>query len=261
MQRFLKATWRKVSTFINDIFEDTATAVEHGDNKKALLNIGVLIGIFIICVILGYYIVAVVVLNREFFFTWVGFPILVVLVISYLLSDKIGKNAEVNSEAADEVEMRLVAERAREIYEEIRNLIFNSMQSAAGSTPLKRPNDEFEIQTSEARGDHFYLDRLTPIYVFEGDIESSIDTPKMNLIQQELQRRVNQNVRRYPILISEEAKGRAPVEILDIKNAGGHILIEVVLTDSKSIPLIDARRRARIEYQVKQERVQDPDFR
>jgi len=260
MGKFFKAVWRKLTTFINDIFEDTAVAVEKGNTKRAVINISVCVGGFILFAAFGYSLLALAIIYRGFLFTWVGIPAIVILVISYLLADKKDKPEEVDEAAADEVEVRLICEYAGEIYEDLRNLLFNAMQSAAANTPLARPNDEYEIETSAARGNHFYLDGRIVVFQFEGDVQPPIDRSKINLVQQELQRRVNQHVRRYPILISDEAKGRAPVEVLDIKNAGGHVLIEIVITSSNSIPLIEARRRARIEYQVKQERVQDPDF-
>ena len=56
------------------------------------------------------------------------------------------------------------------------------------------------------------------------------------------------------MLISPEAGGRAPVEVLGVKNCGSRVLIDFVFTTKKAIPMIDACRRARIERQKRQER-------
>lgn len=55
------------------------------------------------------------------------------------------------------------------------------------------------------------------------------------------------------MLISPEAGGRAPVEVLGVKNCGSRVLIDFVFTTKKAIPMIDSRRHARAERRVKQE--------
>ena len=50
------------------------------------------------------------------------------------------------------------------------------------------------------------------------------------------------------------------VEVLDVKPLGGHVCIDVVLTTAASIPLIEARRRARVERQQKAQTYMDADY-
>lgn len=98
------------------------------------------------------------------------------------------------------------------------------------------------------------------MYQWEADLEGEIDKTQEDNILRELQRHVVKNLPRYPMLLSDEARGRAAVEVLDVKNLGGHVLIETVLVNATSIPLVDARRRARAERPAKQERIDDPRY-
>ncbi len=58
--------------------------------------------------------------------------------------------------------------------------------------------------------------------------------------------------------------GRFPVEILTVRGVGRKVIIDAVITSEKSIPIIEARRQARVERQKRQEREaqgDDPLFR
>lgn len=158
-----------------------------------------------------------------------------------------------------EVDVELIRQRAREQYEDVRAVMFHAIQGAATITPLMRPYDEFAIEIATA-GDHFYLDGPDPVFQFENDLEVAIDKAQNDSIQRETQRFAAKNITRYPQLISEEAKGRSPIEILDVKNLGGRVCFDVVLTTTSTIPKIDARRRARVERQQRQQTISDPDY-
>lgn len=133
------------------------------------------------------------------------------------------------------------------------------IQNASAITPLLRPHDEFSIEIATL-ADHFYLDGVDPVFQFENDLEAAIDKAQNDSIQRETQRFAAKNITRYPQLISEEAKGRSPIEVLDVKNLGGRVCFDVVLTTSSTIPKIDARRRARVERQQRQQATTDPDY-
>lgn len=165
-----------------------------------------------------------------------------------------GNTNFVDKQTADEVETALTEERALEQQDEVGNLTFSAVQGASATTPLIRPHDKYDIQPSKADGKYFYLYKgKIPVYQWEADLEVEIGQVQEDVIQRELQRNIIKNLPRFPMLLSEEARGRAAVEVLDVKNLGGHVVIEVVLVNSASIPLVDARRRARIERQKRQE--------
>lgn len=89
----------------------------------------------------------------------------------------------------------------------------------------------------------------------EVEVDGEITLEVEDAIQQEVQRYSLKYIHDYPMLISPEASGRPPVEILSVKNCGGHMKIDFVFTSPKSFELIDASRKARIARKIRQERV------
>jgi len=93
-------------------------------------------------------------------------------------------------------------------------------------------------------------------FSFEIDLTTAIDKTQEDIILREIQRHTNKHALRYPQLIEQ---GRAPV-VLDVKNCGCFILVEVVLYNGDSKSMIEARRRARIERRQRSGDTFDRDF-
>lgn len=234
---------------------DLADSIKDKDVPSIILNLG-LIGLMILGIILA----VIALIYLAFKFWWLLFIVFLVVEGIFVLVNKGGPNSESNS-GTDEVEKTLIIERATEQQDEMRALAFSAIQGASTTTPLARPYNEYDIQPSKDSGKCFYLyqDGI-PVYQWEANLESEIDKAQEDIIQRELQRYIVKNLPRFPTLLSEEARGRAAVEVLDVKNLGGHVLIEMVLVNSTSIHLVDARRRARAEQKVKRERINDPRY-
>ena len=260
----LAAIWRKTKAAWKSFSEDTALAIDYGDIRHIIRNVLLLL---LALVFIGgsiALITLIIMLNIEFIFYWIIAPIVALIFIIHLFSEclKEEKEDEIKDiPVIDDVETELIRQRAMEIYPELQVLLFSALQSVAQITPLLRPHDPAEIETSTARAKHFYIDGKNVIFQFEGTLESSIDRVTEDMIQRELQRSIAKYISRYPLLIHSESQGRVPLEVLDVKNCGSYVLIEVCQTTEASIPMIDARRRARIERQQKQQRFLDEDYR
>lgn len=230
---------------------DLADSIKDKDVPSIILNLG-LIALMVLVIVLAFCLVF------KFWLIFLG--LFVIIEAVFALVNKGGPNSESNS-GTDEVEKTLIIERATEQQDEMRALAFSAIQGASTTTPLARPYNEYDIQPSKDSGKCFYLyqDGI-PVYQWEANLESEIDKAQEDIIQRELQRYIVKNLPRFPTLLSEEARGRAAVEVLDVKNLGGHVLIEMVLVNSTSIHLVDARRRARAEQKVKRERINDPRY-
>ncbi|MNW52316.1 hypothetical protein D3C74_298320 [compost metagenome] len=252
------AIWRLIVRLFRDYSNDLGEAIEAGNVRRIIQDVffGLLavVGACGMVAALTFGIVS----NANFLFTWIVFPLLVLYSTVYWI--RTAKPATETIYEIDPVDEELTRQRAREQYDDMLALMFNSIQGAASITPLIRPHDIFDIQSSSPKGDHFYLDKGIVIFQFECELETTIDKLTEDIIQRELQRYVVKQCSRYPMLISSEAQGRALVEVLDIKNLGGHILVECTQTTSASIPLIEARRRARVERQQRQQAVIDKDY-
>lgn len=249
---------RKIKAMAHNFSDNMGTAIDNGDKREIITGtISIVVTVFS-CVVLVVGIVYFVTINAVFLFKWIATPVFIGWVLVYWLSPtEPDKSPE---PILDPVDEELTRQRAREQYDEMLALMFNAMQGAANTTPLLRPHDTLQIESSSSRGAHFYLERGNVIFQFECDLETAIDKNTEDAIQRELQRYVVKQCSRYPMLVSNEAQGRAPVEVLDVKNLGGHVLVECCQTTSGSIPLIEARRRARVERQQRQQAITDQDY-
>lgn len=253
------AIWRWIKRTYFNFSNDLAEAIDTGNTGNIIFN--VVYGILAVTIAGGIVVLLTyaVILNIDFLIAWIGVPILVVYMLVHWIRNATSSHPPIDS-PPQVVEEELLRQRAREQYDELLMLMFNSIQGTAGITPLVRPNDMFDVQTSAPTGDHFYLKQGIPIFQFECDVETPLDKTQLDILQRELQRHTHKQVSRFPLLISSEAQGRAPVEVLDVKNCGGHILLDIVLTTTASIPMIEARRRARVERQQKNASIYDNDF-
>lgn len=260
MNRLIKAILTAIKNKFDTLFNRIADGIELKVGAKIATNIFLVIlwgVVYSICCI-GIIYLAVRL--------W-PIALVVAIVASWLYNRSCTKDEEISA-GDDEVEVELVRQRAREMYDEVHSIMFQAIQGAASITPLLRPHDLYEIECSSARGDHFYMLVVQngnkkvniPVYQFECELEAPIDKSQNDIIQRELQRYLAKQAARYPLLISPESQGRSPLEVLDIKNMGGHIVCEIVHTTAASIPLIEARRRARVERQQRQQAFTDADY-
>lgn len=135
--------------------------------------------------------------------------------------------------------------------------------SISSFTAVVRPRTERDIEAPTKDGASFYMKDGIVVYQVEAMVEGEITPAVEDTIQCEAQRYALKYVVDYPMLISPEAGGRAPVEVLTAKNCGNRVLIDFVFTTKRALTLIDARRRARIERQKRQEQPKpytDPDY-
>lgn len=251
MEKLLAAILQKTRKMFNTCAENMADGIETNNVAQILGNFGVLVLLGLAC---AGVLVAATYLILRFWWVLIGGLILAGCIREFLLKEKNQppQPPDIARTEQEEVQRALVIERAAERQDEVRALAFVAIRSAADNTPLVSPRDEFDIQSTRADGNSFYLkDDKVPIFQFEVDLAEEIDVEQEETIRRAIQKYVVKNLPRFPLLHSEEARGWPCVEVLDVKNLGGHVQIDMVLTDSASIPLIEARRRARAEYQMK----------
>lgn len=257
MKNLLCALGAWVAEKGRDALAQITEAIEERDWRRAVA-LTFFAALFCLGILgLGALIVRGVAVNAAPIIKTLVLPLMVLWVVLYGMSTHKVQEPEL---PIDPVEEELARQRAREMQGELLALMFQAVQSTAAITPLVRPHDPYEIQTSTPSGDHFFMKGLVPIYQFEVDLESEVDKVMVDNLQRELQRHVTKQATRFPLLCSLEAQGRSPVEVLDVKPLGGHVCIDVVLTTAASIPLIEARRRARVERQQKAQTYMDADY-
>lgn len=262
--KLLGSIFRRSGRYLKNCTDAISGGIDTGND--ALKNAGIralalyLVVRLVVILIVGLFLVVPGWLNWGKYFQWV-FIILGVGIFCALVTKEDAASQASAPPATPEVDKVLIAERAAELQDDVRALAFVAIQGVASTTPIVRPHDVYTIQPPKSDSRSFYISQDgIPVYQWEVDLEGEIDKTQEDIILRELQRHVVKNLPRFPVLISDEARGRAAVEVLDVKGLGGHVQIEMVLVNSASIQLVDARRRARAERQVKQERVNDPRY-
>lgn len=165
--------------------------------------------------------------------------------------------------AVTDADIELARQAAMDMQEYALGFMLRVLIAISSFTPIIRPSDTRGIEVHSNNGASFYMKDNIVIYQAEVEVEGEITPEVEDTIQREAQRYAQKYIVDYPMLISPEAGGRAPVEVLGVKNCGNRVLIDYVFTSAKSVDMIDARRRARVERQMRQERpapYTDPDY-
>lgn len=190
-----------------------------------------------------------------------GFVIIIAFIVAWW-KNRQPKQAAAPAAVTD-VDIELARQAAMDMQGYALNFMLRVLIAISSFTPVIRPRDTYDIARRPTDGASFYMKGDVVIYQAEAEVEGEITPEVEDTIQREAQRYAQKYIADYPMLISPEAGGRAPVEVLGVMNSGKQIVIDYVFTSTKSMEMIDARRRARVERQIKQERpapYTDPDY-
>lgn len=169
-----------------------------------------------------------------------------------------------NGSGGGEVDRELQRQRANEIYPTLRAFMFRVICAVSESNILIKKSDPHNIETVAISGEHFYFAGQVPVFQFEAESSDEVTQELADTLRDMLQENGMKYICDFPILISPDAGGRAPFEVLRVHPLGYRICVDVVLTTADSVDLIEKSRRARVErkMQEKQKRVntQDPLF-
>lgn len=179
---------------------------------------------------------------------------LAVLIASYFENRK-GLQLPLSDTDSDDVEIELSRQRGLEMQVYAISFMLRVLIAVSSFTAVNRPRNERDIEVCNTDGASFYMKDKIVVYQAEVEVEGEITPEVEESTRREIQRYALKYVVDYPMLISPETGGRAPVEILGVKNCGNRILIDYVFTSKDSIPMIDARRRARLERQKRREHI------
>ena len=249
LRRLLQSALEFWKSKISARVDEISTGLEEENGLRAALNSGILIlqfgiGLFVSIVLLRFVI-------HHFHLFIIGAFVAAALYSAVLKF--LGVDIDDGS-GMDSTAVELAEQEAQEVHEELRDLVYNALAEAADYTPLQRPRDIYSIETSREKP--YRMDGVMAVHQFEADFSGTIDHPKLDSLFRDVQRRINKHARRYPLLM----RNGHPPALLDIKDNGSFILLEVVLFSEDSKGKIEARKRARIERQHSQERVDDPRY-
>ena len=252
MFKILGAHFRKVKSGLKKQFAEIAGAIENGDTERRNAAIWSLIGSLLPRLLIwgaGAVYYAKKGLAGGYFELVVTF-----YALGFLLSGEAPALPASPNVSDTETDCELIRQRAAEMQDTVMDFMYRVLVAVSPNTPILRPLDVRSIEKSSASGESFYLDGDIVIYQAEAETEGEITSEIENDIRNRIQHEALKYIRDYPMLISPESGGRAPVEVLSVKNLGRSVLIDFVFTSKASIPIIDARRRARVERQQREQR-------
>lgn len=231
---------------------DLADSIKDKDVPSIILNLG-LIALMVLVIVLAL----AVFVYLSFKFWWILFIGFVVIEVVFALVNKGG--TDTSEAVSGEVDIELARLRAKELYPILLSFMFRVMIAVSQMGDIKRMSDPHDIETNVTNEEHFYMDGANPIYQFELPTVETITQEAADRIRDDLQKAGENYIREYPALITPEAAGRTPFEILTAHPLGKRVCVDIVLTTSASIGLIEKARKVRLERQVKQKRAQKQD--
>lgn len=257
MIKLLIVIIQKIIRGFNTCGEDMADGIKTDNWKQAFLNLGL-----IILLGLGCLAGATVLLYLALRYWWI------LLIGAFIVwgIQALFENGSTTTTGTGEtdIDVELARQRGLELQPYAIGLMLRVLIAISAFTAICRPRTERDIEVRMGDdGASFYMKGSILVYQAEVEVEGEITPEVEDTIHRETQRYILKYVVDYPMLISPEAGGHAPVEILGVKNCGNRVLIDFVFTTEKSIPMINARRRARLERQKRQERLgqyTDPDY-
>lgn len=249
LRKFLRSVLNFGKTKIVTQIEKVNAGLEEENVTQVLLNGGILVLMVGICLFLGFVLVQFIIKNMHLFIIGIFLAAALYSAVLKFLGVDIDDGS-----GSDSTNVELAEQEAQEVHEDLRELVYNAVSEAADYTPLQRPRDVYSIETSREK--QYRMDSVMAVHQFEADFSGTLDRSKLDSIFRDVQRRINKHARRYPLLIRN---GHPPV-LYEIRDNGCFLLLEIVLYSEDYSSKIEARKRARIEHQHSQERVDDPRY-
>ena len=249
LRRLLQSALNFGKTKIEERVDKITTGLGEENVPQVLLNVIALVLPFGIGLFAGIVLVRFVIDHLQLFILGAFVAAAIYSAILKFLGVDIDDGSGTDSTAVE-----LAEQEAQEVHDDLSVLVYNAVSEAAEYTPLQRPRDVYSIETS--RDKPYRMDGTMAVHQFEADFSGTLDRSKLDSLFKDVQRRLNKHARRYPLLIRN---GHPPV-LFDIKDNGSFLLLEIVLYSENYSGKIEARRRARIERQHSQERVEDPRY-
>jgi len=242
MHHFFEAIYTKVKERVNDFLEDTAEAIEDGDQPHLIRNI--IISIVTLLGIIGGFalLLGSVYIFRHTLLVWFGVP---VLIIAMLASHFEGQRPT-DVCKVDRTEVLLLQERAEAVYEFVRDAIFLVLRDVAEYTSVIRPKAPSSIETNV----RFYFRDSVAVFQYNALTCDDVDIAQL---QKDIQRVLSQKLRAQELpgisakLVTVEGSTYLPLQILTVTDCGASVNVEVVFANDRSIPLIEAKRRFHLE--------------
>lgn len=249
LRKLLRSALKYGKSKICARFDEICAGLEEQNGIRVLINVVILVLTVGLCLCAGIIFIRFVIQNLHIFIIAAFLSVALYSAVLKFLGVDIGDGS-----GEDSASIMLAEQEAEEIHEDLLLLVYNAVAETSERMPIQRPRDAYSIETSREKP--YRMDGSLAIHQFEVDCTREIDRETRNNLIRELQRHIIQQSRRFQQLVRE---GRPPV-MYSIKGNGNFLLLEIVLYSQKHAEKIEASKRARIEHQNRQERIDDPRY-
>lgn len=253
LKNLLRTTKELIFSMLSELMDGVSEGIQEEDIGKSAKYMTLLCLICGLLLLVGYVLML-------FVFSFVRRHSVGLLIAGFLVAGVVSlykKFIDIefgDGEGPTKAQIEAAEQEAEEVHGELRTLTYNAVADISDYTAIHRPRDEFSIESS--RDKKYYMDEDMAIHQYEVDHDGYLDRSQLDTIIRETQRCINRHARRYPVLVHD---GHCPV-VYDIKPTGSFLIVEIVLYSDAYKDKIEARKRARIERQLKSIDTYDQDF-
>lgn len=247
--------YNKVKGQVLYLWNDSKSALAESKLGCAIVDIAAIIMMAVIGILSVYVLLLLIWIHRINFFWWVLLPLGVIFALVIHFEKK---GPEIKSLSDNSLEDELVLQRAEEAHDFVRDATYSVIVDVSEYTPLVRPASPSAIETNV----RIYVREHVAFFQFNCPISDTVDA---NDLRERLQTRLTQKLRgrELPGIPSEMVmwnnRPYVPLQIYSVSNTGASVNIDLVFADDVSIPLLEAKARARLERQ-RQNSYRDNDF-
>ena len=247
--------YSKAKGLVLSLWNDSKSALAENKLGCAIVDL-VGIALMAVSVVLGGYALLLLMWIHRIFFFW--FVFLPLAGIFGIIAHFEKKNPDIDSPSDYSLEDELVRQRAEEVYDFVRDAAYSVIADVSEYTPLVRPASPSAIETNV----RIYVREHVAFFQFNSPISDTVD---VNDLRERLQTRLTQKLRglELPGIPSEMViwhnRPYVPLQIYSVSDTGASVNMDLVFADDASIPLLEAKARARLERQ-RQNSYRDNDF-
>ncbi len=247
--------YNKIKNEVISLWGASKEALERDDLGHAVLNIVAIILMAAAGILGGYGFFIFIWMHWNLFFWWVLLPAATIIALVAYFENK-NHDAGCASDYSDEDE--LLRQRAAEVYDFVRDAAYSVISDVSEYTPLIRPASPSAVETNV----RIYVREHVAFFQFNNPISDTVD---VNDLRERLQTRLTQKLRGHELpgipseMVVRNARPYAPLQVYSVSDTGPSVNIDFVFADDTSIPLLEAKARARLERQ-RQTSYRDTDF-
>lgn len=222
--------------------------------KLIALSLGLLGGVSVV-ITLFWIVIAMIIQHWEALVFIVGVPI---CMYWWWQERRLKYPAQQQVQLPAEIDTELLRQRAEEVYTYVRDAAYLVLSDVSSYTPVVQPASPSAVETNT----RIYVREGVAFFQFNAVVSGPCD---LREIQERLQQHLTNRSRNRELpgipgeVVLHNGRPYSPLQVYSVTDFGSSVGIDIVFADKASIPLLEAKARARMERQ-RQIDYRDGDF-